>query len=40
MVWDKASEPLMAEAGRWAQELPGSDPINLYKNNTDNRSAF
>ena len=39
VVWDKAGELIMAEAGRRARELPGTSPINLYKNNTDNKGA-
>jgi len=39
VVWDKAGEWIMAEASRRAAEIPGSAPINLYKNNTDNKGA-
>ncbi len=37
--WDKAGERVMAEAARRAAEIPGSLPIQLYKNNTDNKGA-
>ncbi|HEX6918996.1 MAG TPA: depupylase/deamidase Dop, partial [Actinomycetes bacterium] len=39
LVWDKAGERIMAEAARRAAQLPGTQPINLYKNNTDNKGA-
>ena len=39
VVWDKAGERIMAEAGRRVASLPGAGPINLYKNNTDNKGA-
>jgi proteasome accessory factor A len=39
LVWDKAGERIMAEASRRAAELPGTQPIHLYKNNTDNKGA-
>jgi len=39
VVWDKAGEWIMAEAARHAAMVPGSLPINLYKNNTDNKGA-
>jgi Pup amidohydrolase len=39
VVWDKAGERIMAEAARRAALVPGSPPINLYKNNTDNKGA-
>src|SRR5258708_4890624 len=39
VVWDKAGEWIMAEAARHAATVPGSLPINLYKNNTDNKGA-
>src|SRR5215217_6777068 len=36
--WDKAGERIMAEASRRAAEaVPGQPPIQLYKNNTDNK---
>jgi proteasome accessory factor A len=38
--WDKAGELVMLEAVRRVASLPGvSAPINLYKNNTDNKGA-
>jgi Pup amidohydrolase len=37
--WDKAGERVMAEAARRAATVPGMAPINLYKNNTDNKGA-
>jgi Pup amidohydrolase len=39
VIWDKAGERIMATAARAAAELPNSQPINLYKNNTDNKGA-
>ena len=38
--WDKAGELVMAVAARRVAAMPGaSGPINLYKNNTDNKGA-
>jgi hypothetical protein len=37
--WDKAGERVMERAGRLAAQLPGAQPITLYKNNTDNKGA-
>jgi proteasome accessory factor A len=38
--WDKAGELVMLEAVRRVATMPGvSAPINLYKNNTDNKGA-
>src|ERR687896_516649 len=37
--WDKAGERVMAEASRRAATIPGTQPIHLYKNNTDNKGA-
>ena len=37
--WDKAGELVMAEAARRAATVPGAWPIQLYKNNTDNKGA-
>jgi proteasome accessory factor PafA2 len=38
--WDKAGELVMAQAARLAATMPGvRAPINLYKNNTDNKGA-
>ena len=39
VIWDKAGERIMAEAARRAAQIPGTQPINLYKNNTDNKGA-
>ncbi|GID11109.1 depupylase/deamidase Dop [Actinocatenispora rupis] len=39
VLWDKAGELVMAEAARRASAVPGAQPINLYKNNTDNKGA-
>ena len=39
VLWDKAGERIMAEAARRAARSPGSAPIQLYKNNTDNKGA-
>ena len=37
--WDKAGERVMAEAARRALSVPGTSPVHLYKNNTDNKGA-
>ena len=38
--WDKAGELIMADAARRVASMPGvGTPINLYKNNTDNKGA-
>jgi proteasome accessory factor PafA2 len=37
--WDKAGELVMAEAARRAAGVPGTSPVQLYKNNTDNKGA-
>src|SRR5215207_672986 len=39
LIWDRAGERIMAEASRRAALVPGAPPINLYKNNTDNKGA-
>ncbi|WP_078503490.1 depupylase/deamidase Dop [Streptomyces sulphureus] len=39
VLWDKAGERVMAEAALRAAEVPGTQPIHLYKNNTDNKGA-
>ncbi|CCG03553.1 depupylase/deamidase Dop [Blastococcus saxobsidens] len=39
VLWDKAGELVMAEAARRAARIPGSQPIQLYKNNTDGKGA-
>src|ERR687898_394405 len=37
--WEKAGEQVMLDASRMAGQIPGSAPILLYKNNTDNKGA-
>jgi Pup amidohydrolase len=37
--WDKAGEQVMLDASRAAALVPGTAPIVLYKNNTDNKGA-
>jgi len=37
--WDKAGELVMLDACRLAAMIPGTAPILLYKNNTDNKGA-
>ncbi|MFW6204182.1 MAG: depupylase/deamidase Dop [Actinomycetota bacterium] len=39
VIWDKAGERVMAEAARLAGMSPGAAPIQLYKNNVDNKGA-
>ncbi|NDL56099.1 depupylase/deamidase Dop [Phytoactinopolyspora mesophila] len=39
VMWDKAGEHIMAEAARFAAHVPGTAPIQLYKNNVDNKGA-
>src|ERR687895_2773059 len=39
VLWDKAGERGMAEAARRAATIPGTQPIHLYKHNTDNKGA-
>ena len=39
VLWDKAGERVMAEAARRAATIPGSAPLHLYKNNTDNKGV-
>src|SRR3982750_3508660 len=39
VLWDKAGEQVMLDASRMAARTPGATPINLYKNNTDNKGA-
>ncbi|MGI8695123.1 MAG: depupylase/deamidase Dop, partial [Mycobacteriales bacterium] len=39
VLWDKAGERVMADAARRAGAVPGAAPIQLYKNNTDNKGA-
>jgi proteasome accessory factor A len=39
VLWDKAGERVMADAAARASATPGIEPIQLYKNNTDNKGA-
>ncbi|MGH3363247.1 MAG: depupylase/deamidase Dop [Nocardioidaceae bacterium] len=39
VLWDKAGELVMLDATRLAAAIPGTSPILLYKNNTDNKGA-
>lgn len=39
VLWDKAGEHVMAEAARLAALSPSAAPIQLYKNNVDNKGA-
>ncbi|MFZ5870180.1 MAG: depupylase/deamidase Dop, partial [Actinomycetota bacterium] len=39
VLWDKAGEQVMLAAVRRIAETPGLLPVNLYKNNTDNKGA-
>ena len=39
VLWDKAGERVMRIAAERALQVPGSAPIRLYKNNTDNKGA-
>ena len=39
VLWDKAGERVMRLAADRALQTPGSAPIRLYKNNTDNKGA-
>src|ERR1700729_831514 len=39
VIWDKAGERIMAAAPAPAATVPGSHPIHLYKNNTDNKGV-
>jgi proteasome accessory factor A len=39
VLWDKAGERVMEDAAAQASALPGTAPIQLYKNNTDNKGA-
>ncbi|WP_342751379.1 depupylase/deamidase Dop [Murinocardiopsis flavida] len=39
VLWDKAGEHVMADAAQRASAVPGAEPIQLYKNNTDNKGA-
>ena len=39
VLWDKAGERVMLESVRRIAASPGLGPVNLYKNNTDNKGA-
>jgi proteasome accessory factor A len=39
VLWDKAGEQVMLQAARRIAAAPGLGPVNLYKNNTDNKGA-
>ncbi|WP_269799831.1 depupylase/deamidase Dop [Pseudofrankia saprophytica] len=39
VLWDKSGERVMAEAARRALHVPGTAPVHLYKNNTDNKGV-
>ncbi len=39
VLWDKAGERIMAEAARRAAQTPNTAPVQLYKNNTDNKGV-
>ena len=39
VLWDKAGERIIAEAARRALSVPGTSPVLLYKNNTDNKGV-
>ena len=39
VLWDKAGEVVMLRAVRRIAQTPGLRPINLYKNNTDNKGS-
>src|SRR5918911_49869 len=39
VLWDKAGERVMEVAAQRALLVPGAVPIQLYKNNTDNKGA-
>src|ERR1043166_923810 len=39
VIWDKAGERIMEIAAYHAASIPGAQPIQLYKNNTDNKGA-
>ncbi len=39
VLWDKAGEQVMLAAQRRITASPGLGPVNLYKNNTDNKGA-
>ena len=39
VLWDKAGERIIAEAARRALSVPGTSPVHIYKNNTDNKGV-
>lgn len=39
VLWDRAGERIMARAAELAGAMPGGLPLQLYKNNTDNKGA-
>jgi Pup amidohydrolase len=39
VLWDKAGERVMARAAERALTVPGTAPLQLYKNNTDGKGA-
>jgi proteasome accessory factor A len=39
VLWDKAGEAVMLAATRRIAQTPGLGPVNLYKNNVDNKGA-
>ena len=39
MLWDRAGMVVMQRAAMLASQLPGGQPVRLYKNNTDNKGA-
>jgi proteasome accessory factor A len=39
VLWDKAGERVMLKAAQRIAGTPGLTPVNLYKNNTDNKGA-
>ncbi len=39
VIWDKAGDAVVLAAARRVGQTPGLDPVNLYKNNTDNKSV-
>ncbi len=39
VLWDKAGERVMELAAQRALTVPGTAPLHLYKNNTDNKGA-
>jgi len=39
VIWDKAGERVMEAAARHASSVPGTPPLQLYKNNVDGKGA-